>query len=543
VDRRVQRLDSGDYKLPLESKPSRKAAATRTRRTGRVDLWVTVAAAAAALGVVLPVVVFGAMDASNTTLIIMGFDPDRAQLITSLLVGAVAAAAATLITGRFGLAAILGFIAALLLFAGTFTAETAGALQATGVDGAFDLGGWLVTLLALVMAGLTSGWAGAALAATARPAALPALVVIRQAISQRRIDPRAMRRPLALVLVLVLLVVAVPAFGDLVNYAPDSLMRRGAAPVAVQTAAPADSPSAGPHAQAGASSSASPSPRPTVDPSRPWLAWLPSGNGVIKTVYLAAPWTGGKGTTVDVTVYTPPGYDPNGSRRYPVIYEAPTGYRLWDGATNARTALDTLIDSGAIPATIVVFIDSIGGPYPDTECADSFDHRQWYDTFASKTVVAWTDAHFLTIAEQRARAIMGMSEGGYCAAILLLRHPDVFGTSISFSGYYEAGGGGTVSTAPFGTSKTSLAAASPTIVAGQLDMATRAKLYLILIDKPGQPGFGAQAAEFARILAADGYAYDSIIATDPHGWPQVRDYFPRAVEALAARELNAGVFQ
>jgi enterochelin esterase-like enzyme len=496
---------------------------------------------------VLVAVVSGSMDQSNTTLVVMGFDPDRAQLITSLLLGALAAAAATLVTGRSRLAALLGFGGAGLLFGGTFVAETGGALGATGVDGAFDPGGWLLTLVTLVVSGLVSGWAGAALASVARPSILPAFTVLRDAAVQRHVEPRALRRPLGVALVLILLVVTVPAFGDLVNYAPDSIMRRGAAPQDVAAVTPVplvatDSPSATPSSDS-SPASAPPSQMTTASPpARPWLAWLPTGAGRVTATNMAAPWKGGTASAVDVTIYTPPGYDANGARRYPVLYEAPTGYHLWDGATNVKSALDTLIDSGSIPATIVVFIDSSGGPYPSTECADSFDHREWFDTFVGKTVVGWVDGHYKTIAEPAARAMVGMSEGGYCAAILALHHPTVFGTSISFSGYFQAGAVGGDSAAPFGGNKALIAACSPTVVAGQLDRATRDRLYFVIIAKPDQPGYGPDASAFVKELAADGYPYESVAAAVPHGWPQVREYFPGAVETWAAREAATGVF-
>jgi enterochelin esterase-like enzyme len=540
------RLNSDEYRDLIDHKPSMKASATQRRESRYAGLWAGVATAATATLVVLVAVVSGSMDQSNTTLVVMGFDPDRAQLITSLLLGAFAAAAATLVTGRFGLATLLGLVGAGVLYFGTFVAETGGALGANGVNGAFDLGGWLQTLITLVVSGLIAGWAAAALAATARPSILQALAATKEAVARRPVQPRDLRYPIAVALVLVLLIVTVPAFGDLVNYAPDSLMRRGAPPaVAVATAsapAPTDSPSVAP--SAGVSPTPTPaSPEPSAgQPTKPWLAWLPSGIGGITTTNMAAPWKGGSASAVDVTIYTPPGYDARGNRRYPVLYEAPTGYHLWDGATNVRAALDTLIGSGSMPATIVVFIDSLGGPFPDSECADSFDHRQWFDTFVSKTVVGWVDSHYKTIAQPAARAIAGMSEGGYCAAILALHHPTVFGTSISFSGYYQAGASGTNSAAPFGGNKALLAADSPTVVAGQLSATTRAQLYFIVIAKPDQPGYGTDAAGFEKTLAADGYPYDGVPATEPHGWPQVRDYFPGAVEAWAAREVATGVF-
>jgi enterochelin esterase-like enzyme len=493
--------------------------------------------------------VSGAIDGTNTTLVVMGFDPDRAQLITSLLIGGISAAAVYLATGRFGLAVLLGFAAAAALFVGTFITETQGALGANGVNGAFDLGGWLLTLLTLGVSGLISSWAGCALASTARPSILQAAAVLNDAVGRRRVERRALRYPLAVALLLGLLVVTVPAFGDLVNYAPDSLMRGGAPQLnAVATAAtpdPASNPpaSSAPPVDQSTPTPASQGPTPAASQStRPWLAWLPTGAGLIGSTSMAAPWKGGTASAVDVTVYTPPGYDPAATRRYPVLYEVPTSYRLWGGATNVKAALDTLIDSGTIPAMIVVFIGSAGGPFPDTECADSFDHRQWYDTFVGVTMVGWMDARYKTIAQPEARAIAGMSEGGYCAAILALRHHTVFGTSISFSGYFQAGAAGVNSAAVFGGNKALLAAYSPTTVAGQLDAAARVRLYFILVVKPDQAEYGPQAAAFEKDLATDGYRYDVIVSSEPHGWPQVRDNFPIAVEAWSARMVATGVF-
>jgi enterochelin esterase-like enzyme len=524
--------------------PYARSSATRRRPPGDRSLIIGLAVAAA---VVLVAVVSGAMDATNTTLVVMGFDPDRAQLITSLLIGAVAAVAVMLATGRFGLATISGLSGAAILYVGTFLAETQGALAAQGVDGSFDLGGWLLTLLTLVFIGLVSAWAGAALAATARPFILRAAAVLNDAVRRRRVERPALRYPIAVALILVLLVVTVPAFGDLVNFAPDSLMRGGAAQVIADASAGASdqAPGASP-----SSSTSTSQPSPAIgstspsavasQPARPWLAWLPAGTGKLTTTNPAAPWKGGTASTVDVTVYTPPGYDPVGSRRYPVLYEVPTGYHLWGGATNVKSALDTLIDTGTIPAMIVVFIDSSGGPFPDTECADSFDHRQWFDTFVAVTMVGWMDVHYKTMAEQPARAIVGMSEGGFCAANLALRHPAVFGTSISFSGYYQAGASGVNSEAPFGGNKALLASNSPTVVAGQLDVATRARLYFVLVVKPDQPEFGLQAAMFEKDLTTYGYQHYSMASSEPHGWPQVRDNFPPAVEAWSARMVADG---
>jgi Putative esterase len=491
-------------------------------------------------------VMSGAMDQSNTALVVMGFDQDRAQLITSLLLGAFAASAVMLATGRFAISAVLGVAGFAVLYAGTIAGDPAGALGATGATGAIDLVGFLLTLVALAVATFVSSWAGAALAGTARPSIVAGVAAMADAAKLRRIERRALRYPLAAILAIVVAVVAVPTFGDLVNYTPDALMRQGAPQGLDQAAAQTEAPitTAGPTSVgSGASSAPTIAPNPSATPE-PWQAWQPSGFGSVKNYYLKAPWNTGAGSA-GITVYLPPGYDPNGSRTYPVLYEAPTAYDIWWRGTYVKPALDTLIDKGTIPAMIMVFINSDGGPFPDSECANSFDSREWFDTYVGETVVAWVDAHYHTIPRSEARAIAGMSQGGYCAAILALHHPNAFGTSISFSGYFVVGGGGGgggSSATPFGGQQALIKADSPMTAAGQLSQELRSKLHFILVFKPDQPGYGPDGIAFGKTLADAGYSLTTIAATEPHGWPQVRDYFQPALEAWAAREIETGVF-
>jgi enterochelin esterase-like enzyme len=525
---------------PLD-RAARRLRASRPLVLGGVAVAATVAA----------LVVLGAMDASNTTLQIMGFDPDRAQLITALMIGAIAAAVSALIDGRVARAAVWGLVWSAALFGGTFVAETGTALGATGATGAFDPGGWLITVVTLLMSGLVAGWAGGMLAYGARPAITTTALTIAALIRRRRVERRAAYRAVAIVMVAVMLFATVPVFGDLVNFSPDARMIHGApalaglgAPASVPTLPPATGSGSDPTAGFQSSPTPGASPSATNAPTlaeRPWLAWLPSGSGRVTPVTMTAPWKGGP-REAGLMIYTPPGYDAASGRRYPVVYETPSPYSLWDGATNVKVALDTLIGSGEIPPAIVVFISSAGSPWPESQCANSFDGRQWFDTYVGQTVVGWVDTHYRTIVSAAARAVMGMSEGGYCAAILALHHPGVFGTSIAFSGYYHAGLGGAGSAAPFGTSTAALETASPDVVAGRLTPSQRANLFFVLIADPKQPLYGPQAADFYRLLSADGYPAVAMEAAVPHGWVQVRQNTPAALQAWSARLVATGVF-
>ena len=480
----------------------------------------------------------------------MGFDPDRAQLITSLLLGGIAAAAGLLAANRLGQSTFFGLLAAAAVFGPTFVGETQAAVGSSGLAGSFDPIGWLMTLLTLLFVGTISSWAGATLAAGVRPGLIAAGATTRRGLRSRSFDREFFRRPFAIALVLVLLAVCVPVFGDMVNFAPDSHMLRGGPPPVGLIPGPTATPAPGDPATPGPGSSGSPgvgpivapTPGPTGPQNRPWLAWLPSGAGSVSMVDLPAPWTGGTATTDGVAIYTPPGYASSGGRRYPVLYEAPKQFHDWDTAVHITTVLDSLIDTGAIPAMIVVFVSDVGGPYPDTECANSLDGRQRMDTFIAQTVVAYVDANFRTLATPAARAITGFSQGGYCAAILALHHPSVFGTSIPISAYFQAGQGDATSGLPFGGSTAALNAASPSVVATQLAAAVRANLYFIVVASPTQPIYGAQSADFERLLTSAGYPFVAIQARVPHGWVQVREEFPGALDAWAARLVGTGVF-
>jgi enterochelin esterase-like enzyme len=494
----------------------------------RIAAWLprlgpAVASALAAAVVVVVALVSGTIDSTNTTLVLMGFDTDRAQLIAALLFGGTAGAAAALVTGRIGPPTLAGLGGTGALFGYTFVHQTHQALKASGPSGSFDLGGWVLTVLALSMAGVIASWAGVVLALAVRPWLVESRRVVVDAIRRRRLDARRLRFPLGVIAVALSLAISMPVFGDIVNYTTDSRMLHGGPPPVGLI----------PQAMQPDGTKALPS-------ERPWLSWLPSGSGSVAEVNLPAPWNEGPATTENIGIYTPPGYNPNGRQRYPVLYEAPFDYSLWDSSINFKVAMDALIDSGAIPPMIVVFINAWRAPIADTECANSVDGRQWMDTFISQTVVSYVDTHYPTIATAAARAVFGFSEGGYCAAILPLRHPTVFGTGIPISGYFWAGEGDANSGLPFAGDRAALAEASPMIAATRLTEDQRAKLYFVVVAKPGQPFFGAEAGEFEHLLSMEGYPHLSLSSDLPHGWDQTRQELPAALEAWASHLVSSG---
>jgi enterochelin esterase-like enzyme len=523
--------------------------------------WVLGAVAAAL--VFAAIFVTGSVEQSNRTLGEMGFDPDRSQLISGLLVDAIVAAAAVMAGGRIWIATLLGCLAAAVLFGSTFVRETQSAVASTGTAGSFDLGGWLITLPTLLVSGLIAGWAGAALATVARPVISEAILTAGSAARRRPVERRAAARAGAVALVALVLIVTVPVFGDIVNYTPDSHMLHGQGPLIglggpALTAPPIRPPirptkpspsqlsvtpsGASPAVTASASvpTDTAATPSPTARDPHPWLAWKPSGYGQLVDVNMPGPWS--NPNPAILTIYTPPGYTTDTERRYPVLYQAPYYYYHWNDATNVNNVLQNLMDAGLMPATIVVSMDTEGGTYTDSECADSFDGREWFDTYVATTVIPWIDAHYRTIATASSRGILGASQGGYCAAALAVHHPDLFGSSLVFSGYFHAGMLGAPSTLPFGGNKAYIDAQSPDVGIFNLPPSEQASLYFVLVAKLSQSLYGPEATRFDEMLNAAGIDHMLIDSATPHGWAQLRIEFAGVMEAWSARMVSTGVF-
>jgi enterochelin esterase-like enzyme len=521
-------------------------------------------AVAAGIALAAIAIVSGSLADTHDTLVIMGFDPDRAQLLTALVGGALAAAAATLVAGRRWIATATGSLVALALFAATFGTETSAALASSGAQGTFDPMGWALSLLTIVVAAVISSWATAVVCAELRravAAAGQAGVVAARARSLR--VPGAWRPAVGLAVALVV-AVAVPVFGDMVNYAPDVHMRAGApALVSLGGAASASGVPPDGFGPAGASTGAvvagggttvggSPdgllpavtSDSGSVSAATPWLAWRPSGGGTLVSDVMTAPWSSGP-RHIRLDVYLPAGYQQSPTRRYPVVYEVPWNAANWDKAIGITGMLDTLIASGSIPPSIVVFGSHYGAPMPDTECVDSADGQQQLETYFSQTVVEHVDATYRTIATPAARALFGYSEGGYCASMLLLRHPDVFGQAIVMSGYFQAGIRTNVTTnapLPFGNDAAMIADHSPLQLASTLPAAVRSRLYLVLSADPREWFYGPQYAAFSAVLQKEGYHYLLLPTSLGHAWMATRLTLPIALRAVAARWVTLGVF-
>ena len=267
---------------------------------------------------------------AQATLVQMGFDPDRGQLLVGMLMAALAAAVARLIAGRSAppiLASLLGFAA---VYGGTFLSETRDALKPAADQGTFDPAGWSMTLLALTVAVVVTGWAASVLAGIVRSQLVISWGDLHDLARSRSRRSAKVARPMAVLAVVALLALTGPVLGDMLNFGPQIHMRQTSSmPVGLFGGAPStagDLPSTMP-GDSGLSIGVSAG---ATDRARPWEAWRPTGSATLTSVVFPAPWVGGTATTLKASIYLPPGYA-TGSQRYPVLYEVPWSLYLWEG--------------------------------------------------------------------------------------------------------------------------------------------------------------------------------------------------------------------
>ena len=141
-------------------------------------------------------------------------------------------------------------------------------------------------------------------------------------------------------------------------------------------------------------------------------------------------------------IYTPPGYDKDSQKRYPVLYlqhgggENETG---WSSQGHANLIMDNLIaGSKAKPFIIVMDNGSWNMVRPPAgERPAQWPPKGWADGFTKtllEDIIQMIDANYRTFADQQHRAMAGLSMGGMQTRVITLAHPEVFSHVGIFSG-------------------------------------------------------------------------------------------------------------
>lgn len=147
-------------------------------------------------------------------------------------------------------------------------------------------------------------------------------------------------------------------------------------------------------------------------------------HGKVQQILFPSPSTG---TSRRAFVYTPPEYDKDQSKRYPVLYlqhgwgEDETA---WSNQGHANLIMDNLIASGKIKPFLIVMTY---GMTNDVKMGGlkNFDIKP-FQTVLLDELIPYIDLNFRTVADQPHRAMAGLSMGGMETKSITLARPDVF---------------------------------------------------------------------------------------------------------------------
>jgi S-formylglutathione hydrolase FrmB len=102
-------------------------------------------------------------------------------------------------------------------------------------------------------------------------------------------------------------------------------------------------------------------------------------------------------------------------------------YKDWDTKTGLESYAKTM-------SFLIVMPDANDSWYTNSTTVP----RDKFEDYITNDLISEIDAKYRTIRERRARAIAGLSMGGYGAAKLALRHPQLYAFAASLSGAFNA---------------------------------------------------------------------------------------------------------
>ena len=150
-------------------------------------------------------------------------------------------------------------------------------------------------------------------------------------------------------------------------------------------------------------------------------------------------WSPGLNMFVPVIVYTPPFYDKNKDKSYPVMYlisGTTDTEETWFKVGKFNTILDNMIAKGEAEKMIIVLPYGYmmnGTPRPDTMAS-----AEMYATFANELtqcIMPFVENNFRTINDRDHRAIAGFSRGGGQSLFSAFSNSDKFAWVGSYSAY------------------------------------------------------------------------------------------------------------
>jgi enterochelin esterase-like enzyme len=232
-----------------------------------------------------------------------------------------------------------------------------------------------------------------------------------------------------------------------------------------------------------------------------------------------------------LVIYTPPGYERDPSKKYPVFYlisgttdTEETFYKV--GRTNV--ILDNLIADGKAKPMIIVMpygnpaariAEQKGLPKPadpaSREGADAISRAKLFENDLVNNVIPYVEKNYRTISNKDSRAIGGFSRGGGQTLRVAFGNMDKFSWVCCYSAY--------LSTQEMENSYRSIAGSPEN---------TNKQLKLLWVSVGNSDFLYKQTVEFMDYLKAKNVNYKSRVTEGGHTWMNVKAYVAETAQLL-----------
>jgi enterochelin esterase-like enzyme len=192
---------------------------------------------------------------------------------------------------------------------------------------------------------------------------------------------------------------------------------------------------------------------------------------------------------------------------------------------------DELVALHRVRPVILVMPFGSTGSFTDKEWANGVGKSNAWETFVARDVVRAVDRRYRTIRSGRARALVGLSEGGYAALNIGIHHPREFHVLESWSGYERADNIAAI----FGHRASLLARNSPSLALPRVANALHRAGTFIWFYSGTDDRLRSQNARFAAELSRLQLPHRFFLVRGGHNWALWRGNAARALLALSRR--------
>ncbi|RYY31470.1 MAG: esterase [Chitinophagaceae bacterium] len=224
--------------------------------------------------------------------------------------------------------------------------------------------------------------------------------------------------------------------------------------------------------------------------------------------------------TRPVIVYTPPGYEKDASKQYPVLYllhGTTDTEETWTKVGRANTILDNLISQGKAQSMIIVM--PYGRAWPKISKSSgslrNWDNLQEFSKDFLSHLMPFVESNYRVKKDKDSRAIAGFSGGGGETLYLGLNNPTLFGWVCGF--------------AP-GMLKNEFERNNATAFANPAAVNKQLKLFWIGVGKEDMLYNVAQ--DYMKVLDEKKIKYESFISEGGHTWMNCKLYLSTIAQKL-----------